>query len=251
MRQATINWCDSISELTWPFCDRTDNIIVDETMPYYSKNKLRLTPEADNLQALFAEAEILAGGGAAQQAQGQPKMLELIDSIMSIPSCLQVSKTNSLCHILFIYLDQDQQSKIEVVNKWIKEHKKYESLDRSEDGEAEGDNVKENKAVEKGDEDTDGDDNYKSIDTEPETDDSPAAGHLKRRKSSRNMLRSNRKSLRKLRELDSNTGSLKTINIYQSLEKQEITGSNSKQISYKELRHHQNFFLLHLFAFWR
>ena len=90
MRQATINWCDSISELTWPFCDRTDNIIVDETMPYYSKNKLRLTPEADNLQALFAEAEILAGGGAAQQAQGQPKMLELIDSIMSIPSCLQV-----------------------------------------------------------------------------------------------------------------------------------------------------------------
>ena len=89
-QQAAINWCDSIAELTWAHCYRTDNIMLDESMPYYNKNKLRLTPEADNLQALFAEAEILAGAGAAQQAQGQPKMVELIDTIMSIPSCLQV-----------------------------------------------------------------------------------------------------------------------------------------------------------------
>ena len=37
------------------------------------------------LQALFAEAELLSGSGT-----GTPKMVELIDTIMSIPSCLQV-----------------------------------------------------------------------------------------------------------------------------------------------------------------
>ena len=44
-------------------------------------------------QALFAEAEILAGAGAGggSSAQGTPKMVELIDTIMSIPSCLQVT----------------------------------------------------------------------------------------------------------------------------------------------------------------
>ena len=44
-------------------------------------------------QALFAEAEILAGAGAGGggSAQGTPKMVELIDTIMSIPSCLQVT----------------------------------------------------------------------------------------------------------------------------------------------------------------
>ena len=29
---------------------RTDNLVLDDTMPYYSNRKLRLTPEADNLQ---------------------------------------------------------------------------------------------------------------------------------------------------------------------------------------------------------
>ena len=77
--------------------------MLDETMPYYNKNKLRLTPEADNLQALFAEAEILAGAGAAQQAQGQPKMVELIDTIMSIPSCLQV-RVQVQVHPFYVYL---------------------------------------------------------------------------------------------------------------------------------------------------
>ena len=38
-----------------------------------------------HLQALFAEAELLSGSGT-----GTPKMVELIDTIMSIPSCLQV-----------------------------------------------------------------------------------------------------------------------------------------------------------------
>ena len=62
-------------------------------MPYYNNRKMRLAPEADNLQALFAEAEILAG---STNQQGQPKMVELIDTIMSIPSCIQV---NTLIYI--------------------------------------------------------------------------------------------------------------------------------------------------------
>ena len=69
-------------------------------MPYYNtRHKTRLAPEADNLQALFAEAEILAGGAQAAQ-QGQPKMVELIDTIMSIPSCLQVHLTPLLKYFI-------------------------------------------------------------------------------------------------------------------------------------------------------
>ena len=98
-------------------------------MPYYNNRKMRLAPEADNLQALFAEAEILAG---STNQQGQPKMVELIDTIMSIPSCIQVSHFSS--HSLSNSLEsQDQQSKIDVVNKWIKEHKKYEGSEEIEE----------------------------------------------------------------------------------------------------------------------
>ena len=48
------------------------------------------------LQALFAEAEILSKGNPT----GNPRMVELIDTIMSIPSCLQ-----------------DQHSKVQVIHK--------------------------------------------------------------------------------------------------------------------------------------
>ena len=70
---------------------RTGNILLDESMPYLNHRKVRLTQEAENLQALFAEAENLVG---SQNAPGQPKMVELIDTIMSIPSCLQVLINN-------------------------------------------------------------------------------------------------------------------------------------------------------------
>ena len=46
------------------------------------------------MKALFAEAELLSKGNQ----QGNPRMVELIDTIMSIPSCLQ-----------------DQHSKVQVV----------------------------------------------------------------------------------------------------------------------------------------
>ena len=48
------------------------------------------------LQALFAEAEILSKGNPT----GNPRMVELIDTIMSIPSCLQ-----------------DQHSKVQVIHR--------------------------------------------------------------------------------------------------------------------------------------
>ena len=43
-------WCQcSVLVVTIYLC-RTDNIVLDETMPYAHNRKLRLTPEADNLQ---------------------------------------------------------------------------------------------------------------------------------------------------------------------------------------------------------
>ena len=51
-----IRRCSSDSVQCWLLLDtnrgrvRTDNIVLDETMPYAHSRKLRLTPEADNLQ---------------------------------------------------------------------------------------------------------------------------------------------------------------------------------------------------------
>ena len=155
---------------------RAEKLLLDETMPYYQNRKLRIAPEADNLQALFAEAEILAGG----QGQGQPRMVELIDTIMSIPSCLQ-----------------DQQSKIQVVNKWIEEHKNKEISEETKDdisdeektGETESEKLlldEDESSVQLKDED----------DTENATE---VPSSVKRRKSSRKL---NKRSLKKLKEVE-------------------------------------------------
>ena len=152
-------------------------------------------------QALFAEAEILAGAGAGGggSAQGTPKMVELIDTIMSIPSCLQVAR----CHPPpwpQLPLFQDQQSKIDVVNKWIKEHKKYESLDADrEEGEKAEDEGKQ------------GPDTAEAADKrEEESEEAVEAADPRleaiqlRRRRSRGLLRGKRPH-RKLREVDPNT----------------------------------------------
>ncbi|XP_023323881.1 tubulin monoglycylase TTLL3 [Eurytemora carolleeae] len=85
-----------------PSAPRSERMLIQDGLQYYSSSKLRISPTNDNLQALFAEAEMLTRGNS----NGNPRMVELIDTIMSIPSCLQ-----------------DQESKIQVVNKWIKERK--------------------------------------------------------------------------------------------------------------------------------
>ena len=137
-------------------------------------------------------------------------MVELIDTIMSIPSCLQ-----------------DQQSKIQVVNKWIKEHKNYENNEATQEenkGEAEGEdkdekNISENKddALPKKEQDPPSEvnskeDNGEEIDTVPEVPNS-----TKRRKNSRTLIK-NRSRIKKLKEVDNN---IKSISIYQNLEKEE------------------------------
>ena len=152
-------------------------------------------------QALFAEAEILAGAGAGGggSAQGTPKMVELIDTIMSIPSCLQVARCRPPPW-LQLPLFQDQQSKIDVVNKWIKEHKKYESLDADrEEGEKAEDEGKQ------------GPDTAEAADKrEEESEEAVEAADPRleaiqlRRRRSRGLLRGKRPH-RKLREVDPNT----------------------------------------------
>lgn len=152
--------------------------------------------------------------------------------------------------MFFFY--KDQQSKIEVVNKWIKEHKKYESVDKSEDDAAPSNsNDNAEAVVDTGQNETDvgddTDDNYKTVDTDDNdpSSDSPEK-YLKRRKSSRNLLRSSKRNLKKhLKEVDTNTSSLKTVNIYQSLEKQELISKQS--VMYKELWPHENFSFLLLY----
>ena len=192
-------------------------------MPYYQNRKLRIAPEADNLQALFAEAEILAGGSGS----GTPKMVELIDTIMSIPSCLQ-----------------DQQSKIQVVNKWIKEHKNYESNEaqQEEDKEKEEEKEKtdtkeeddkitlENKitdVVENGqttiNEERRKENNPKEVDSPPEV-----ANSTKRRKNSKILIKSSKSIKKKLKEVDNN---IKAITVYHNMEKEEC---QRPKLLYKE-----------------
>ena len=162
-------------------------------------------------QALFAEAEILAGAGAGGggSAQGTPKMVELIDTIMSIPSCLQVAR----CHPPpwpQLRLFQDQQSKIDVVNKWIKEHKKYESLDADrEEGEKAEDEGKQGpdtaEAADKREEESE-----EAVEAAEAAEEAVEAADPRleaiqlRRRRSRGLLRGKRPH-RKLREVDPNT----------------------------------------------
>jgi len=159
------------------------------------------------LQALFAEAEILAGGSGS----GTPKMVELIDTIMSIPSCLQ-----------------DQQSKIQVVNKWIKEHKNYETNESTEEED------KEKTELEEGSDKTTPETKNADVsenkqapisaegtkeNIEEEIDSIPdAPNSTKRRKNSRTLIKSSKSRIKKLKEVDNN---IKAIIVYQNLEKEE------------------------------
>ena len=103
---------------------------------------------------------------------------------------------------------QDQQSKIDVVNKWIKEHKKYESLDvDKEEGEKAEEDDKEvpdtAEAADKSEEESED-----QPDTEAAEEAEPGDPRLVtiqlRRRRSRGLLRGKR-PLRKLREVDTNT----------------------------------------------
>ena len=199
------------------FFSRAEKLILDESMPYYQNRKLRIAPEADNLQALFAEAEILAGGSGS----GTPKMVELIDTIMSIPSCLQ-----------------DQQSKIQVVNKWIKEHKNYETNESTEEED------KEKTELEEGSDKTTPETKNAVVsenkqapisaegtkeNIEEEIDSIPdAPNSTKRRKNSRTLIKSSKSRIKKLKEVDNN---IKAITVYQNLEKEEC---QRPKLLYKE-----------------
>ena len=186
-------------------------------MPYYQNRKLRIAPEADNLQALFAEAEILAGGSGS----GTPKMVELIDTIMSIPSCLQ-----------------DQQSKIQVVNKWIKEHKNYEGNEAADQEESEKTEPEKDRdktiqggeiddVVENGQPPIIEESSKENIDEEIDIP-RDAASSTKRRKNSKILIKNSKSRIKKLKEVDNN---LKAINVYQNLEKEEC---QRPRLLYKE-----------------
>ena len=198
---------------------RAEKLILDESMPYYQNRKLRIAPEADNLQALFAEAEILAGGSGS----GTPKMVELIDTIMSIPSCLQ-----------------DQQSKIQVVNKWIKEHKNYEGNEAADEEESEKTELEKDKeksktihgseiddVVENGQAPIIEESSKENIDEEIDVP-RDVANSIKRRKNSKILIKNSKSRIKKLKEVDNN---LKAINVYQNLEKEEC---QRPRLLYKE-----------------
>ena len=103
---------------------------------------------------------------------------------------------------------QDQQSKIDVVNKWIKEHKKYGSLDvDKEEGEKAEDEGKEVPDTAEA-ADTKEEESEDQPDTEAAEEAEPGDPRLEtiqlRRRRSRGLLRGKR-PLRKLREVDTNT----------------------------------------------
>ena len=107
-------------------------------------------------------------------------MVELIDTIMSIPSCLQ-----------------DQQSKIQVVNKWIEEHKNKENSEGTKD-----DSTDEEKTGETESEKLLLDEDDSSVQLKDEDDtENPAEvpSSVKRRKSSRKL---NKRSVKKLKEVE-------------------------------------------------
>ena len=142
---------------------------------------------------------------------------------------------------------QDQQSKIDVVNKWIKEHKKYEGSDQDKEIE-EIEEINNNKTagslVEVEVEDIEPLKNKPVLDhsetLEGEDVVSENVGPLKRRKHSKVSSKPGRKTLKKLKELD-----IATKNIYQSFEKEEEL---KDKILYKEFRPHKNFLLCFFFG---
>ena len=145
---------------------------------------------------------------------------------------------------------KDQQSKIDVVNKWIKEHKKYESIDSEKE---ENENKNEDEETNKTAEDVQKDNIEKKDDIvtetsayETEDNDTPEKTYLKRRKSSRNLLKGSRRSrsMQKLQEVDEDSSTtLKTINIYP-----DVPDSVRQKILYKAFRRHRIFSILFYFA---
>ena len=171
-------------------------------------------------------------------------MVELIDTIMSIPSCIQVKTGISLYFILFTKPNnQDQQSKIDVVNKWIKEHKKYEGAENDKEIEEIEENNNKEASQEREKQHMESSNNKKDVDncTSLENEQTEIVSDnfssMKRGKNSRFASKSGRKTLKKLKELDIAT---KTVNIYQSFEKEEEL---KNKILYKEFRRHKNFLL--------
>ena len=150
---------------------------------------------------------------------------------------------------IFLYF-KDQQSKIDVVNKWIKEHKKYESIDGEKE---ENENKNEDEETNKTAEDVQKDNIEKKDDIvtetsayETEDNDTPEKTYLKRRKSSRNLLKGSRRSrsMQKLQEVDEDSSTtLKTINIYP-----DVPDSVRQKILYKAFRRHRIFSILFYFA---
>ena len=144
------------------------------------------------------------------------------------------NKKHFCCH-------QDQQSKIDVVNKWIKEHKKFGSIDSEKDPSDEKD-AEENEPNTTVIED---DETEKSIEVE----DSENIDHykyLKKRKSSRNLTR-NRKT-RKIRDYEAIHSqpitTLKTLNIYETFERDtDKDAAIRNKLVYKEYRRHKYFLL--------
>ena len=128
-----------------------------------------------------------------------------------------------------------------MVNKWIKEHKKFGSIDSEKDPsekEVEENEPSTNAVIE--DEETE-----KSIEVE----DSENLDHykyLKKRKSSRNLTR-NRKT-RKIRDYEAIHSqpltTLKTLNIYEAFERDtdRDAAARNKHV-YKEYRRHKYFLL--------
>ena len=145
---------------------------------------------------------------------------------------------------------KDQQSKIDVVNKWIKEHKKYESIDSEKE---ENENKNEDEETNKTAEDVQKDNIEKKDEIATETsayetedNDTPEKTYLKRRKSSRNLLKGSRRSrsMQKLQEVDEDSSTtLKTINIYP-----DVPDSVRQKILYKAFRRHRIFSFLFYFA---
>ena len=172
-------------------------------------------------------------------------MVELIDTIMSIPSCIQVNREcSSDCFFFTKSNIQDQQSKIDVVNKWIKEHKKYEGAENEKEiGAAEEINNKRNASddVEKESPELSSlqkeVDNCGSLESEENEIVSDNCGSVKRGKNSRFSSKSGRKTVKKLKELDIAT---KTVDIYQSFDTEDELKT---KILYKAFRRHKNFLL--------
>ena len=159
-----------------------------------------------------------------------------------------MSLSNIAIYKIHIYpIFKDQQSKVDVVNKWIKEHKKNESLEKDDETKDQG-----------GEENLNNDDEDKivaekkvlDIDEEyvTSTEDNVMLSpekrkHLKRKKKKKNVVSVGRKSLRNLCNPDPVNQNLEFLGSNSNLMAQPGLGSdretNQTLFLYKELRRHR------------